>query len=123
MGRKRGFFGVKSSSEKEPAARNLQLESKICSAITKRVRVKLQYEDDALARMFEPHAVYHTSKGKVCVSGNMISNPNDLSDELGAHNFEVGRLRSLSLTDTSFIPDPRFNRNDPKYRFGIICSI
>lgn len=118
-----GMFGAKSSAEKEPAPRDMARESKLCSAIAKRVRVTLHYEDDAFARTFEPHAVYHTSKGKVCVSGNMTANPNDPADKLGPHNFEVGRLRSLSITDDKFIPDPRFDRHDAKYRHGIICSI
>lgn len=107
----------------EIAPRNFANEQLLGTAIQKHVVVRFRYKDDLLARDFEPSAVYHTPTGKVCASGEMTSNPNDLSDQLGPHNFEVGLMTGLTLTDRKFIPDPRFNRYDAKYRNGIICSV
>ncbi|WP_334150949.1 hypothetical protein [Hyphomicrobium sp.] len=123
MARNTSPFRKTSKPTKPPAPRNTVLEQALCNAIAKRLRVSLQYEDDMLARTFEPHAVYHTSTGKVCVAGNVTANPNDYSDKLGPHNFEVGRIRSVRATEAKFIPDPRFDRHDAKYSNGILCAV
>jgi hypothetical protein len=87
----------------------------LCKAIRGRVVVSVYYDDDLAPRLFEPSAVYYSTKNKVCVSGIQ---PND-----GPKNLEVGRIRSATLTGNKFQPDPRFDRFDPKYRNGIICSV
>ncbi len=130
MPRKRGGlfgspFGVvpKKQSEAPPAARRPDLENILCAAIQQRTRVALRYEDDLAARTFDPYAVFWSSKRKVCVSGMQISNPSKPMDRLEPHIFEVGKIRTLSLTDEMFSVDPRFDRGDRKYRGGIICAV
>ena len=86
------------------------------------VRVTLRYEDDSANRLFEPTAVYRSTKDKVSVSGTQIRNPEKPQDGFEPRNFEVGKIRSLQLTDQQFTPDPRFDRSDEKYAHGIICS-
>lgn len=95
----------------------------LCEAITGRFVVRFRYKDDLRDRDFEPSAVYFTTTGKVCASGIMTSNPNDITDQLGPHNFEVAKMSLLTKTLRRFDPDPRFDRNDSKYSNGIICSI
>lgn len=107
----------------DAAPRNLSLEQLICKAIRQRVILELKYQDDALFRSFEPTAVYRTSQHKVFVSGVQIKNRNDLLDNSGPHNFEVGLIKDVRLTGISFSPGSRFNRLDPRYRNGVICSI
>jgi len=120
--RQRNPFAQK-TQERPPAARRFDLENALADAMAKCVRVDLRYDDDLGARGFEPTAVYWTSKGKVCVSGVQVSNANDPMDQSGPHNFEVGRITALVLTDIKFVPDPRFHRFDAKYRHGIISSV
>lgn len=123
MRRPKNPFAPSSPPEKPPAPRNIAFEDKLADAMAKRVRVELRYDDDWGMRGFEPTAVYWTAKQKVCVSGVQVSNANDPMDESGPHNFEVGRITALVLTDITFVPDARFDRFDPKYRHGIISSV
>jgi hypothetical protein len=126
MHRQKNPFATKrapKAPEQPPAPRRFDLEAALDDAMTKRVRVELRYEHDWAVRGFEPTAVYWTSKQKVCVSGVQVSNANDPMDQSGPHNFEVGRITALALTDIKFVPDPRFNRFDAKYRHGIISSV
>lgn len=101
--------------EERPAPRKLSVENLLCQAIAERMTVSLFYDDDIVARLFEPHAVYHSTKNKVCVSGNQ---PGD-----GPKNLEVGKIRNAQCTGDKFQSDPRFDRLDPKYQNGVICSI
>ena len=117
-----GFPAAKSSKPAdEPAPRNSNYENMICGAIRDRLRISFTYKDEV--RLFEPHAVFTTSKGKTCVAGNEVRNLSDPTDQLGPHDFEIGRMSYLSLTDTNFTPDPRFDRTHATYRLGILCSV
>lgn len=109
--------------EPPPAPRNQGFENLLCQAIRERRVVELRYDDDAQFRRFEPAAVYNTAKHKICVSGVQLTNPNEPGDEQGPHNFEVGKIADLTLTDVNFQPDPRFDRFDAKYKNGIICCV
>lgn len=106
---------VQPKAEERPAPRQSQTENLLCRAIRERLVVSLYYDDDLAARRFEPTAVYHSTKGKVCVSG--------IQPNSGPKNLEVGKIRNASLTGDKFQPDPRFDRFDAKYRNGIICSV
>jgi hypothetical protein len=105
------------------APRNYVNERLLCEAIQKQLVVRFRYKDDLQDREFEPSAVYHSPTGKVCVSGIIRSNPNDPEDDLGPHNFEVGLMSSVNMTLIKFVPNLRFDRDDPKYRFGIVCPL
>ncbi len=101
--------------DERPAPRQPHTEDLLCRAIRERSVVNLYYDDDLTPRRFEPTAVYHSTKGKVCLSGIQ---PGD-----GPKNLEVGKMRNVTLTGDKFQPDPRFDRFDSKYRNGIICSV
>ena len=125
-----GSFGAKPFGGKRyktpkvgdlPAPRNLAFEENFCQAIRDRVLVKLRYEDDVAERTFAPHAVFHSLKNKVSVSGTQIKNPGKAGDE--PRYFEIGKVASATLTDCKFTPHPWFNRSDEQYRNGIICSV
>lgn len=111
---KNPFAPVKSDT---PAMRKPAFEQLLCQAIRSRTFVELRYEDDITERMFAPDVVYPTSKLKVCVSGRQMG-----TLELEPHTFEVGKIKSLSLTERTFTPDPRFNLADPRYR-NRICPL
>jgi hypothetical protein len=104
-----------------PAVRRPDLESTLCRAIKDKVLVTLTYKGDGVTRTFQPSAVYHTTTGKVCVSGVQITNPLKPADNLEPHNFEVGLINSLTLTDRGWIVADTFDRFDKKYAKGIIC--
>jgi hypothetical protein len=114
------MFGI---SKPVIASRNFDNEKILSDAIQMRRLVSFRYKDDLRCREFAPSALYYTPVGKVCASGEMTTNPNDLTDRPGPHNFEVGLMHALSITPKAFVPDPRFNRKDAKYRSGIICSV
>lgn len=110
-------------AEKRPVMRRLDLEGQLCEAIQSRKLVEIMYDDDVAHRLYAPHAVYHSTKDKVNVSGTQIENPGDPLDRYEPRNFEVGRITSLRVTGTDFQADPRFDRFDPRYKEGIICSV
>jgi hypothetical protein len=83
--------------------------------------VALTYKGDGVTRTFQPSAIYNTTTGKVCVSGVQITNPLKPADNLEPHNFEVGLINSLTLTDRAWIVADTFDRFDKKYAKGIIC--
>lgn len=105
-----------------PVPRRFDLERILCGAIKERKLVTLAYEDHVL-RTFQPTAVYTTSKDKVCVSGVQITNPAKPLDNLEPHNFEIGKITALSVTDRDFVVPSNFDRFDKKYANGIICSV
>lgn len=115
-------FGAVKNTE-VPAARNINIENALCSAIAGRALVLIRYKDDYSERLFAPHAVYWSTRDKVNVIGTQVENPADPLDRLEPRIFEVGMIRLVQLTDSKFQPDPRFNRFDPRYQHGIICSV
>ena len=128
----RGFgarpFGTKgrkkAAKPKEPSAsRNTHFENKFCEAIKHHLVVTLRCEGDTLDRTFAPHAVFHSTQDKVCVSGTQLRNPEKFGDDDEARYFEIGKVGSMTLTDRKFTPHPWFNRFDDQYRNGIICSV
>jgi hypothetical protein len=99
------------------------VQSQLCEAIQKRVAVEFRYEQDGLYRTFEPYAVYNSTKDNVCVSGTQTKNLNKPLDRAQPRVFYLSEIRGLRITSSTFIPDARFDRFDPRYQHGIICSI
>ena len=59
-----------------PAApRRFDFERIVAEAIDTRRLLSLRYDDDMMARTFQPTVLYHSSGDKVCVSGLQIGNP------------------------------------------------
>ncbi len=117
------MFAIFPNEPVEVASRNPVIETILCEAIKQRRVVSFRYRRDLRRREFAPFSVYRSPVGKICTSGNVIKNANDLNARLGPHNFEIGLIHGLSLTLETFVPDPRFARNHAKYRSGIICSV
>jgi hypothetical protein len=103
--------------------RNFDFERKLCGAISKAFRVRLQYDDDHAFRLFEPYAVYESTANKVLVVGQQIENLEKPYDRFEPRNFEVAKIRSLSISETTFSPNRNFNPQDKRYANGFICRI
>lgn len=103
--------------------RNYQHEATLCEAIGKRVMVELRYDDDHAFRLVAPYVVFHPEDSDVCLSCYQVRNPEKPLDDHEPRNFTVGKITALRLTWTVFAIDPRFNRHDPKYRHGVLCSV
>jgi hypothetical protein len=117
----RSPFGRPTKSDDPPVARRLDLEAKLCTAIREKVQVEFTY--DGKARVYEPCAVFHSLRHKVNVAGEQVNNFTDPTDKLGPHDFEIGKIENLRVTDRKFTPALGFDRAHSKYRNGIICSI
>jgi hypothetical protein len=105
------------------APRNLSLEAEIASAIARRRLVELRYRDELVSRIVAPHVLFHSTKDKVCLSGQQIEVPGEPWTGYEPRTFEVGLVADLRITDETFTPDPRFARSDERYRNGIIASV
>ena len=112
-------------SVKQRDGRRLDLEQVLCQAIRARAQVEMTYKTELAVRVVEPYAVFHSpnNAAKVCMSGNQIRNFGDPFDKLGPRTFEVGLISTLRVTDTTFVPDPRFDHSHTKDQNGVLCSI
>lgn len=95
-----------------PKPRKPELERLLCEAITKKLMVELRYDDDVAPREFAADVVYPSSPGKISVAGRLPK----INGEWEPRIFEIGKIKSLTITERQFKPDPRFKLNDPKYR-------
>lgn len=105
------------------APRNQRFEELFCRAVREHLLVELRYNQDPSPRLFAPHAVYTSTVGRTNVFGTQVENPAQPTDVYEPRIFEVGLVRTLRLTDTSFRPDHRFEPDDPRFRNGIVCSV
>jgi hypothetical protein len=103
--------------------RNFRFERDLCAAIARRVLVKLRYDDDVVERTYAAYGVYRSTKDKVLLCGTQIDNPVESLYRFEPRNLEVGKIRSLSLTSNTFIPDRRFDPHEERYSKGFICRI
>lgn len=108
---------------KPPAPRRVDFERVIGDAIDARRLLSLRYDDDVLARTFQPAALYYSSGDKVCVTGIQISNPADSRSNGEPRVFEVGRMRGVEITDQPFSQPATIDRSDSRYSGGIIRSV
>jgi hypothetical protein len=58
-----------------------------------------------------------------CVGGVQLADPQTPLNSLRTDFFEVGKIKSVSLTDQPFLTNGVIDRFDGKYVNGIICSI
>lgn len=108
---------------KPPAPRRFDFERVIAEAIDARRLLMLRYDDDLLARTFQPSALYHSTGDKVCVTGIQISNPAEPLANGEPRVFEVGRMRGVEATDQPFSQPATIDRSDSRYSGGIIRSV
>ena len=106
-----------------PAPRNPPFESMLCRAVAERLLVELRYDAELAPRLFAPHIVYRSTTGRINVGGTQIANPSQPEDVFEPRIFEIGLIRTLRLTDTSFRPDARFNPEQPRFQEQVICSV
>lgn len=119
-----GFGTYKPPKQPKPRVpRNYQYEATLCEAIGKRVMVELRYDDDHAFRLVAPYVVFNPEDGDICLSCFQVRNPEKPLDDHEPRNFTVGKITGLRITGTAFGIDPRFNRHDPKYRHGVLCSV
>lgn len=107
----------------KPVPRQLGIERQLCEAIGRQVTVRLRYKDDFAERVIAPYGVYFSTTCKVNLTGTQIDNPGKPSDKWEPRILEVGLVRSVTITDTEFKPDPRFDPSEPRYQNGFICRI
>ena len=106
-----------------PASRNHTFEHTLADATRRQVAVKILCKGDEFYRTFEPHVLYMSQTRQVFVAGVEIDDPAHPGQASEWQTPEVGRLRDVQLTTRAFRVDPRFNRTDPQYSSGVICSV
>jgi hypothetical protein len=82
-----------------------ELEHALREAITKRVRVLIWYERESHQREFEPTTIYRSKTGRVCASGVQVANGANPCENFRPYEFDVGLIRTLSLTNISFVSE------------------
>jgi len=98
------------------------IQRTLCQAIKSRNWVKITQYDDLTSRTFEPYIVYESSTGKTLVGGVQIKNPVKPEDDRTYHNFDLAKVRLVTLTDTKFAVPFDFNPSDPRYK-RVFCHV
>lgn len=112
-----------SKTDDLPVARKPTLEKQICAAIKSRSVLQLKYDDAKPARWFAPHALYRTSKDKICVTGSEMPTASGSPTKEQTHNFEVGRIQLLTDTGHQFRPYTGFSSRGPSFEHGVECAV
>lgn len=121
---RRNIFGPsRKEASKQPVARRLDHERTLCDAISKRLLVRLRYDDDTAERLFAPYGVYQSTTSKILVTGIQVENPADPQENREPRNLEVGKIRTLTVTGAKFVADVAFNFRDKRYQRGFICRL
>jgi hypothetical protein len=108
---------------RRPAPRNPRCEEQLCDAVARRLLVEVRYDAEVMPRLFAPHLVYLSPTGRINVGGTQVHNPGQPDDAFEPRLFEIGLIRTLRLTDTSFRPDPGFRPDEPRFKGRVICSV
>jgi WYL domain len=74
------------------------------------------------ARIVQPHAVYRTSTGKLCLDGVQISGETRSGRLPGWREFELMRVTDVRVLDATFSPAPDYNPTSPRYQHGLLAS-
>ena len=106
-----------------PAPRNPQFEERLCDAVALRLLVEVRYDAEVMPRLFAPHLVYLSPTGRINAGGTQVHNPGQPDDAFEPRLFEIGMIRTLRLTDTSFRPDPGFQPDEPRFKGRVFCSV
>lgn len=77
----------------------------------------------AADRLIAPYGVYTSTKDKVNLTCTQIRNPEKPFDSWEPRNLEVGKMTRVSLTDTKFQIDARFDPRDTRYERGFLCCV
>jgi hypothetical protein len=86
------------------------------------VELKYQGRSGIATRIVQPHVVYRTSSGKVCMEGVQIAGATRSGPLPGWREFELMKVADVRVLDATFTPAPDFDPGAPKYRHGLLAS-
>jgi hypothetical protein len=102
--------------------RRFDWETILRNAMQAKVLVNLRYKDDLADRLYQPEGMWETEDGGVYVAGVQLRNPNKTGEDGVPHNFTVGKIATVRLTDASFPHRVRFDRFNAKYGGRVMCA-
>jgi hypothetical protein len=85
--------------------------------------VELLYDGDGIPRLVEPHAVYHSSTGRVMVDAFQLAGPTHSGSVPGWRQFELERIEDVRVGDTPFMPAPDYHPESDRYGYGVIAQV
>ena len=105
--------------------RNFITESQLILAIRKHRVVHFNYQNQLYTRAFEPYIIYYspTDPNKVLVGGTQTKNNLKPLEQPSPLNFEIVDISWLTISDSVFDYDSRFDPNDNEYKNGKISII
>ena len=83
------------------------------------------YQNQSYSRTFEPYVICFSpaDPNRVLVGGNQTKNESKPLEPPSPHKFEIIDISWLTISDTVFDYDCRFDPNDVEYRNGKISVI
>lgn len=93
----------------------------LTEAIVHRRVVHLSYRSNPGRRTFHPHAIFESQEGKLHLAGLQTAGPTRDPSLLPTwRTFKLNTLSAIRTTETTFIPDARFNP-DKYHRLIVNC--
>jgi hypothetical protein len=86
------------------------------------VELLYQGRGGVAARIVQPHAVYRTSTGKLCLEGVQVGGATRSGSLPGWREFELMKVADVRVLDATFEPAPDYDPAAPKYRHGLLAS-
>ena len=100
----------------------MSAEAVVREAIARRHTLFLVYREGE-TRVVQPHVLYRTAKGTVCLDAYQIAGPSASGGLPGWREFDLARLSEVEPVGETFTPAPGFDPIAAKYRSGVIASV
>jgi hypothetical protein len=97
-------------------------EDVVREAIAGRQTVFLVYRDGS-TRVVQPHVLYRTAKGSVCLDAYQVAGASASGMLPGWREFDLARVSDVEPVGEAFTVAPGFDPRAAKYRDGLISSV
>jgi hypothetical protein len=106
-----------------PPRRNIGTECLLYEAIRRQRLIELRFKGEKVTQTVAPYAVFLTEKHGVCLSCHLLSSLEEPKARYQLRSRMVADVQELRLTDRPFSVDPRFDPDDVRYDFGVLCMV
>src|SRR4051812_12465688 len=100
----------------------MSAEDVVRDAIAGQHSLFLVYRDGE-TRVVQPHVLYLTGKGTVCLDAYQVAGASSSGALPGWREFDLARTTDVEPLADAFTVAPGFDPGAPKYRHGVLASV
>jgi hypothetical protein len=90
----------------------------ITMAIIRRRCIVIDYRDEG-ERVVQPHCIFTSAKGEVCLDAFQVSGASSSETTEGWKIFKVDNITDMLVKDDIFVTHDQFNRDSQRYKNSI----